>query len=373
MQKVFVNEPDLNGNEKKYLNECIDSGWISHEGPFVKRFEEGIASLANRTYGVAVANGSVALDTAVIALQLGKDDEVIMPTFTIMSCAAAVVRVGAKPVLVDADPFTWNMKTEDIESKITEKTRAIMVVHIYGLPVDMDPVLTLAKKYDLFIIEDAAEMHGQTYKGKSCGSFGDISIFSFYPNKHITCGEGGMVVTDNECLAERSKLARNLFFSPHKRYVHEELGYNFRMTNLQAAVGCAQLEKLPETIEKKRAIGKLYNQLLDDIEGIRLPVCRTSYAENIYWVYGIVLNDDIKMDAIMVMERLAKEGIGTRGFFWCMHEQPAFQKMNLFQKEKYQHAERLARRGFYLPSGVTLTDVQQEYVVEKLKKVLSEA
>lgn len=371
MRKVFVNEPVLDGNEKKYLNECIDTNWISFEGPFVKRFEDGMAKLTNRKYGIAVANGSVALDTAVMALQIGEGDEVIMPTFTIMSCAAPIVRCGAKPVLVDADPLTWNMKVEDIEEKITERTRAIMVVHIYGLPVDMDKVIEIAKKHNLYIIEDAAEMHGQTYKGRPCGSFGDISTFSFYPNKHITCGEGGMVVTNDDDLAERCKLVRNLFFSPKKRYIHEELGYNFRMTNLQAALGCAQLEKLSKTVAKKRHIGSLYNQLLADVEGIQLPVSHTDYAENIYWVYGIVLHDDINTDADEVMKALGEEGIGTRGFFWGMHEQPVFKKMHLFDGESYPVAEKLARRGFYIPSGVNLTDDDQMYVVEKLITVLN--
>ncbi len=372
MRKVFVNEPVLNGNEKKYIDECIDTNWISFEGPFVKRFEEGMANLTHRKYGVAVANGSVALDTAIIALEIGEGDEVIIPDFTIMSCAAPIVRAGAKPVLIDADPLTWNMKVEDIEAKITKNTKAIMVVHIYGLPVDMDSVFALAEKYNLAIIEDAAEMHGQTYKGRPCGSLGRISTFSFYPNKHITCGEGGMVVTDDEKLAERCQLARNLFFSPKKRYVHEELGYNFRMTNLQAAIGCAQLERIDETVVKKRHIGHLYNELLKDVEGIQKPVEKTEYADNIYWVYGMVLDDSVKVDAEEFMKRLGAEGIGCRGFFWGMHEQPVFKKMHLFDGEHYPNAERLARRGFYIPSGLNLTDDDQEYVVEKLKKVLAE-
>lgn len=371
MNKIPVNEPLLNGNEKKYLNECIDSGWISFEGPFVKRFEEGMAELANRTYGIAVSNGSVAIDTAVMALKLGQDDEVIMPTFTIMSCAAPVIRVGAKPVLVDADPLTWNMKVEDIESKITTRTKAIMVVHIYGLPVDMDPLMELAKKYKLYVIEDAAEMHGQCYRGRPCGSFGDISTFSFYPNKHITCGEGGMVLTNDAKLAERSRLIRNLFFGP-QRYVHEELGYNFRMTNLQAAVGVAQLERIAETVTKKRHIGRLYTDLLMDVEGIQLPLAKTNYADNIYWVYGIVLKDQINVDADVIMKKLAAKNIGTRGFFWCMHEQPVFKKLGCFLNEQYPTAEKIARKGFYLPSGVTLTDEQIQYVAETLKEVLLE-
>ena len=372
MRKIFVNEPKLDGNEKKYLDECIDSGWISFEGPFVKRFEEGMAHLSQRKYAVAVSSGSAALEAAVIALQLEKGDEVILPTFTIISCAAPLVRIGVKPVLVEAAPDTWNMDVHAIEKKITKHTKAIMAVHLYGLPVDMDPILSLAKKYGLYVIEDAAEMIGQTYRGKSCGSLGDISVFSFYPNKHITTGEGGMVLTDDVRLAERARSASNLFFGP-KRYLHEELGYNFRMTNLQAAVGCAQLERIEETLEKKRHIGELYNELLGDVDGIQLPVTQTDYADNVYWVYGIVLKDSVGMDAEEMMHRLGEEGIGTRGFFWGMHEQPVFKKMGLFHGESYPVAERLARRGLYLPSGLTLDDEQQAYVAGKVKKVLEEA
>lgn len=370
MQKVFVNEPRLDGNEKRYLNECIDSGWISFEGPFVRRFEENMAKLTNRRFGIAVSNGSVALDTAILALNLKPGDEVIMPTFTIISCAAAVVRIGAKPVLVDADPFTWNMDVNEIEKKITKRTKAIMVVHIYGLPVDLDQILEIAKKYNLYIIEDAAEMHGQTYKNEPCGSFGDISTFSFYPNKHVTCGEGGMLLSNDKELSERCKSIRNLCFSREKRYVHEELGYNFRMTNLQAAVGVAQLERLTETIERKRQIGHLYTELLKNVEQIQLPVEKTSYADNIYWVYGIVLKEISSETVEILMGKLSERGIGTRNFFWCMHEQPVFKKMRLFANEEYPIAEKLARRGFYLPSGITLTDDQIRYVVKTLKDTL---
>ena len=198
MDFIPVNEPLLDGNEKKYLCECIDSGWISSEGPFVKTFEQRMSQTVNRKYGIAVSNGTAALEIAVQALGIRAGDEIIMPTFTIISCAMAVTKLGAIPVLVDSDLFNWNMKVEEIENKITSRTKAIMVVHLYGLPIEMDGILSLAKKYHLKVIEDAAEMHGQTYKGKPCGSFGDISTFSFYPNKHVTTGEGGMVVTDYE-------------------------------------------------------------------------------------------------------------------------------------------------------------------------------
>ena len=367
---IPVNEPLLDGNEKKYLNECIDTGWISSEGPFVKKFEDQFSSTVNRKFGIAVANGSVALDTAVAALGIGKGDEVIMPTFTIISCAAAVVRAGAVPVLVDCDPLTWNMDVKQVEVKVTARTKAIMIVHIYGLPVDMNPVLSLAEKYGLIIIEDAAEMHGQTYRGKPCGSFGDISTFSFYPNKLITTGEGGMIVTDNEKLAERCRSLRNLCFQPSKRFVHEELGWNFRFTNLQAAVGLAQLEKLDEHIKRKRRIGKLYTELLTGIHGLQLPLSITDYAENIYWVYGIVLKGQVPFDAKELMRRLKEKGIGTRPFFWPMHEQPVFKKMGLFKGENYPVAKRIARRGFYVPSGLALTDEQIDRVAEIATRIL---
>lgn len=381
---IPVNEPLLDGNEKKYLNECIDTGWISSEGPFVKKFEDQFSSTVNRKFGIAVANGSVALDTAVAALGIGKGDEVIMPTFTIISCAAAVVRAGAVPVLVDSDPITWNMDVNQIETKITNKTSAIMVVHIYGLPVDMDPITEIAEKYRLLIIEDAAEAHGLTYRSRRsevggqrteggrrpCGSFGDISTFSFYPNKLITTGEGGMIVTDNEELAERCRSLRNLCFQPQKRFVHEELGWNFRFTNLQAAVGLAQLEKLDEHIKRKRRIGKLYTELLSEMPELQLPLPKTEYTENVYWVYGVVLKDRVPFAAEEAMRRLKEKGIGTRPFFWPMHEQPVFKRMGLFENEKYPVAERIARRGFYLPSGLTMTKEQIDRVCEAVRKAL---
>jgi len=359
---IPVNEPLLDGNEKKYLLECIDTGWISAEGPFVSEFEGKFADRVGRKYGIAVANGSVALDTAVTAIGITHGDEVIMPAFTIISPAASVVRAGGVPVLVDSDLKTWNMDTSQIESKITERTRAILVIHIYGMPADMNPILEVAKKYDLKIIEDAAEVHGQTCYGKPCGSFGDISIFSFYPNKHITTGEGGMVVTNDEVLAERCRSLRNLCFQPHKRFVHEELGWNFRMTNMQAALGLAQLERLDEFVLRKRRMGRRYTELLLGMPGLQLPVERTDYAENIYWVYGLVLDDNVAFDAEGAMRRLSVREIGTRPFFWCMHEQPVFRKLGLFEGERHPVAERLSRRGFYIPSGLALTDEQIEIV-----------
>lgn len=246
-----------------------------------------------------------------------------------------------------------------------------MIVHIYGLPVDMDPLLELARKHNLKIIEDAAEMHGQTYKGKPCGSFGDISTFSFYPNKHITTGEGGILVCDDPGLAERCRSLRNLCFQTKKRFVHEELGWNYRMTNLQAALGIAQLERIDEFINIKRKMGLKYTELLAENDCLELMPVKTSYADNIYWVFGMVLKNTVLCDAEEAMRLLGERGIGTRPFFWPMHEQPVFRRLGLFTGEHHPVAERIARRGFYVPSGLGLSDRQIEEVAAAVREVLA--
>jgi len=367
---IAVNEPLLDGNEKKYLSQCIDTGWISSEGPFVGQFEKALAARVQRKWGVAVCNGTAALDAAIEALAIGPGDEVIMPAFTIISCIGQIVRCGAKPVLVDSDPRTWNMDISQIERKITSRTKAIMLVHMYGLPTDIEPVLDTARQHGLRVIEDAAEMHGQTYYGRPCGSFGDISTFSFYPNKLVTTGEGGMIVTNDDTLAARCSSLRNLCFQPEKRFVHEHLGWNLRMTNLQAAVGVAQLERLDEFVKRKRAMGRRYSELLAGVRGVQLPLQRTDYAENIYWVYGLVLEDDVDLDAAAAMRRLAALGVGCRPFFCPMHQQPVLKNRDLFAGETYPVAERLYRRGFYIPSGLALTDPQMVRVAAAVREVL---
>lgn len=368
---IPVNEPLLDGNEKRYLAECIDSGWISSEGPFVRRFEEGFAARVQRRHAIAVANGSLALDAAVAALRLGPGDEVILPSLTIISCAAAIVRAGATPVVVDADPLTWNMRADQVAERITPRTRAIMVVHLYGLPCDMGALLALADRHGLKLIEDAAEMHGQTWRGRPCGSFGDISTFSFYPNKHITTGEGGMIVTDDDDLAERCRNLRNLYFAPPRRFVHEEWGWNLRMSNLQAALGVAQLERLDAFVQRKRAMGERYTAQLAGVRGVQLPLARTPDADNIYWVYGLVLDDDVPFDAEEAMRRLAALGVGCRPFFWPMHEQPVLHRMGLLRGLSLPVSERLARRGFYLPSGLALSEAQIDTVAAAVRELLA--
>jgi perosamine synthetase len=362
---IPVNIPLLDGNELKYVSECIKTGWISSEGPYVSEFEKRFSKYVDRKYGIAVSNGSGALDIAVRALGLGIGDEVIMPTFTIISPAQSLINSGVKPVLIDSDLMTWNMDVNQVEQKINSNTKAILVVHIYGLPVDMDPILDIARKYNLLIIEDAAEMHGQTYNGKQCGSFGDISIFSFYPNKHITTGEGGMIVCNDKYLAEKCYKLRNLAFEPQgRRFVHFELGWNYRMTNLQAALGLAQLEKIDDHIKRKREIGLLYYKCLEEIVDIKLPLLKTTYSNNIFWVFGLLCcNENLNNNLVKM---LSDSGIGTRPFFWCMHEQPVFKKMGLFENEQYPNAEQMARCGFYVPSGTGLSDDEVLFVSKKI-------
>jgi perosamine synthetase len=371
MNFIPVNEPLLDGNEKKYLNECIDTGWISSEGPFVKKLEDDFSKYCGQKYGIAVSNGSVALDVAVRAMKniyhWEQNDEIIIPSFTIISCAQSVVYQGLKPVFVDANSLDWNVDINLIEKAITKKTKAIMAVHVYGLPSDMNPIIELAKKHNLKIIEDAAQAHGQSYNGKKCGGFGDISTFSFYPNKHITTGEGGMVITSSDAIAEKCCSLKNLCFTKN-RFIHEELGWNFRMSNIQAAIGVAQFERLEKFIEKKKKMGEIYQDLLKNIPA-QLPLKKTDYSENHYWVFGIVLNDDVKFNSKKAMQNLAAEGIGTRPFFYPMHLQPALRKIGFNDNIARPISERLYERGFYIPSGLNLSENQIEIVAKKVREL----
>lgn len=375
---IPVNEPLFGERELEYVTECVRTGWVSSAGQFVSQFEERWASYCGRRYGVAVSNGTVALQLAVACLDLEPGDEVIIPTFTIISCALAVVYNGGLPVLVDSDPKTWTMDVNQVADKITPRTKAIMPVHIYGHPVDRDPLLDLAGKHGLAIIEDATEAHGAEYLSgrhgpnpmwRRCGSFGTLSCFSFYANKLITTGEGGMILTDDPALAERTRSLRNLCFLPKRRFYHEELGYNFRLTNLQAALGLAQLERMDEIVAKKRWIGREYTHCLQGLPGLQLPT-EEPWARSVYWMYGVVLSEETGMDAAEFARRLAEQGVDTRPFFLGMHEQPVFHRRGLFQNERYPVAERIARQGLYLPSGLALTEAQLETVCEAVREVL---
>jgi len=302
-----------------------------------------------------------------------------MPSFTIISCALAAIYNDAVPVLVDCDPQTWCMDVQQIKEKITDRTTAIMPVHIYGHPVDMDPVLDLAEKHNLAIIEDAAEVHGAEYLSKRgtpqpvwrrCGSFGSLSCFSFYANKLITTGEGGMILTDDPNLAEKARTLRNLCFQANRRFYHDELGFNFRLTNMQAALGVAQLERIEDIIARKRWMGREYSRQLAGIRGLQLPV-EEQWARSVYWMYGVVLSETSGMDANAFAEALKKRGIETRPFFLGLHEQPVFHKRGLFLRERYPIAERISRQGLYLPSGLALTGEQLNKVCQAVHEVLS--
>lgn len=367
---IPVNQPLLNGREKELLMECIDSGWISSDGPFIAEFERRFASFIGVDHGVAVCNGTAALETALFAAGIGKDDEVIMPAFTIISCPLAAIRLGAVPVLVDCEPETWNMDVNQIQGRITQRTKAIMPVHIYGHPVDMDPIMELARKHNLIVIEDAAEAHGAEYKGRKCGSIGHLSAFSFYANKIVTTGEGGMVLTSDCKMAERARSYRNLCFRPEKRFYHTELGNNYRMTNLQAALGVAQMDRIDEFVAIKRRLGKYYQEKLSAIEGIKTQI-EKPWAKTVYWMYCIELYQSLGINADTMMKRLEEQGIGTRPFFLGLHEQPALHELGLFKGEHYPVTERISKQGLYLPSGLTLKEKQIDEVVTAVDSVLS--
>ncbi|MBF0117646.1 MAG: DegT/DnrJ/EryC1/StrS family aminotransferase [Desulfobacterales bacterium] len=380
---IPVNEPILKQKELEYVTECISSGWISSAGHFIEDFEREWASYCGMKYGLAMSNGTVALQAAIGCLGLKPGDHVLIPSFTIISCALAVIYNGGIPVLIDCDPDTWCIDVKQLENKIEDiikdgKLKAIMPVHIYGHPVDMDPILAISKKYGLIVIEDAAEAHGAEYllgrntekpTWRRCGGMAHLSAFSFYANKLITTGEGGMVLTNDPFYAERLLSLRNLCFNKKRRFHHEELGYNFRMTNIQAAIGLAQVERIEEIVAKKRYIGQYYRERLKEIPCIKLPVER-EWAKQVYWMYGIVLDENVNMNANEFAEILKKHNIETRPFFLGIHEQPVFHKMGLFTGEHLPVTERIARKGLYLPSGLTLNESQIDYVTEVIKKVL---
>jgi perosamine synthetase len=376
---IPVNEPLIGEQEITNVVDCLRTGWISSAGKYLEEFEGAWASYCGMRYGVAVSNGTTALQVAVACLGLQPGDEVILPTFTIISCAQAVTYNGGIPVLVDCEPRTWCMDISQVEARITCRTRAIMPVHIYGHPVDMDPILSLAKKYSLAVIEDAAEAHGAEYlSGRGtqneawlrCGGMSDISVFSFYANKLVTTGEGGMLLTNDLKIAEQARSLRNLCFKRERRFYHTELGHNFRLTNLQAAIGLAQVQRMPATIRKKRWMGETYTQRLNHLRKIQLPV-EEPWARQVYWMYGLVLDESSGLDAPEFAKRLQAGGVETRPFFLGIHEQPVYINQGLFKGEKFPVAERIARQGLYLPSGVALTELQLDEVCQAVEKVLA--
>ena len=360
--------PLLGEKELEYVTDCIKTGWISSRGKYVEEFEAKFAKYCGCKYGISTTSGTTALHLALASIGVGKGDEVIVPAFTMISTVFAVVYCGAKPVLVDAEPETWNIDVSKIEEKITDRTKVIIPVHIYGHPCDMDPIMKIAEEHDLYVVEDAAEAHGAEYKGRKVGGIGHIGCFSFYANKIITTGEGGMIVTNDEEIAEKAKSLKDLAFSKERRFLHTDLGFNYRMTNIQAAIGLAQLERIDELVERRRKNAHLYNELLKDIEGIRLPI-EKEWAKNVYWMYSILVEDKFGMSREELMSELEKKGIETRTFFIPMHVQPVFQNMGLFKGERYPVAEELARKGLYLPSSSGLSREEIEHICDEIRKI----
>ena len=370
---IPVNKPLFSGNESKYLLNCIKSGWISSTGEYVKKFEKKFANYIGRKFSTSVSNGSVALEIALKALNLKSGSEVILPTFTIISCCNAIIKAGLKPVLVDCDKDTFNMNIDHVKNKINKNTSAILMVHIYGITVDVDKILKLAKKYQLKVIEDAAEVHGQKYKKKLCGSFGDISTFSFYANKHITTGEGGMILTNKKKIFENILNLKNLYFGKGiNRFKHYGIGSNQRFTNLQASIGLAQLENIDKVVKKKYFIGNYYSKKLSLLNRkIILPLKKVSYCENIYWVYPILIKDTCKYNAEKVIKLLKNEGVECRPFFYPMHLQPIYKKMKIFDNKKYPISVKISKKGFYIPSGIGITKKELDIVINKIIKVFN--
>ncbi|MFA4992233.1 MAG: DegT/DnrJ/EryC1/StrS family aminotransferase [Candidatus Omnitrophota bacterium] len=392
---IPVNEPLLSGNELKYVSDCVRTSWISSSGDYLDRFESRWAEYCGQKYGVGVCNGTAALELAVEACGFPAGSEIILPSFTIISCAQAITRSGCVPVLVDCDPETYCMDVSQIESKITGRTAAIMPVHIYGHACDMDPIMDIAERRGLLVIEDAAEVHGAEYFSKKadawrkCGGFGHLACFSFYANKNITTGEGGMVLTSDDRLAERLRGHRNLCFLKSPRFLHEEIGHNFRMTNTQAAIGLGQLERIDKTIKRKIEMARKYSGCLKGLP-LQLPAER-KWARNVIWMYAVLLRENRKSSAwfqdgwrslktkefarwpsYKIMKALEDMGVDTRPFFIGMHEQPVFHEMGFFKKETYPVTEMIARAGFYLPSGQAVTDIQIKHVSRALKGLFHE-
>jgi perosamine synthetase len=363
---IPVCEPTLGGNEAKYVQQAIETNWISSAGHFIREFETKFAEFCGVRYGIACANGTVAMHLAMATLGLDPGDEVIIPTFTMIATANAVTYCGARPVLVDVEPNYWQMDVEQIESKIGPRTRAIVPVHIYGHPTDMDPLYSLAQKHGLLVIEDAAEAHGAEYKGRRAGGLGDAAGFSFYGNKIITTGEGGMVTTNNRDIARLAWNLRDHAFSHERHFWHKYIGFNYRMTNLQAAVGLAQLEQLDAFVAARRQHALEYNCRLRGIPGIQMPQ-EAPYAKNVYWMYGIMVDkEQYGLSRDDLRRVLAENGIETRTFFIPMHCQPVYWQQ--YKGERYPVAEDLCKRGFYLPSASSLTLDEIEYVAGVIRE-----
>jgi perosamine synthetase len=371
MEQTFipVNRPYITGKDIESVNLALSEGWISGEGPFIEEFENKFANFCKRKYGVTVANGTLAIDILIDIIELSPGDEVIIPSFTIISCINQILRVGAIPIFVDSDPDTWNMATDEIEDLITSRTKLIFVPHIYGLPAEMDKIIAIAEKYGIPIIEDAAEAHGLTYKGRICGSFGIASTFSFYANKNITTGEGGMILTDDHELAIKIRNFRNLNFDSNQRFKSNELGINGRLSSLQSALGLRQIERIDSIIAKRLEVAKKYRDAFAEIGALQLPMESTGYAQNHYWVFGLVLKQEWVGKTVEVQKLLFHRGVGTRPFFQSLHLQPVLSSFGLEKQRSLPVSENLSNSGFYIPNGLGIHDHEVEFVIDKIVEI----
>lgn len=362
---IPVCEPCLKGNELKYVTEAVETGWISSSGKFVTQFEEQFAAYSDCKYGVAVCNGTIALHLALLALGVGKGDEVIMPTFTMIASAFAVCYTGAKPVFVDADKETWNIDITKIEEKVTPQTKAIMPVHIFGKMCDMDAIKALADKYHLYIVEDAAEAHGALYHGKKAGSFSDIAAFSFFANKNITTGEGGMIITNEKDLYDRARYFKNVCFplDGPRNYQHDDIGYNYRMSNLVAAIGLAQVEKADDYRSMRIHNHYMYKEYLADVPGIVFQSEPGADCLDVCWMNSIVVDPSkYGHSKNELIAHLKENGIDTRLLFTGMHKQKALKEYGCDCSGEYPICEWLTENGFYLPSSSSLAEEKIQFI-----------
>lgn len=367
---IHVCEPKVGEKELEYVVDCIKTNWISSKGKYITEFEEKFSKYCGAKFGIACSSGTTALHLALASAGIKSGDEVIIPDFTMIATANSVTYTGAKFTLVDSEPDYWNIDSNKIEEKITKRTKAVMVVHTYGHSCDMNPIRDIAKSHDLLVIEDAAEAHGAEYKGRKTGGLGDMGCFSFYANKIITTGEGGMIVTNNEEFAERARMLRDQAFEKEKRFWHRQLGFNYRLTNLQAAVGVAQFEHIDEFVETRRRNALYYNSLLEKVEGITFPP-EAKWAKNVYWMYTILIEKNFGLSRDDLMIRLKEKGVDSRRAFYPVHAQPLYAEQ--FTGQKFPVADQLSDKGVYLPSGNTLTKEQIDQVVEILISVQKEA
>ena len=357
--KIYISQPNLKGNELEYLKSCIETNWISSKGDFITKFEQQFAEFCNVSYASSCSSGTAALHLALLALGIGKGDEVIIPNITFVATANVVRYCNATPVLVDVDKETWNIDPDKIKEKITSRTKAIIPVHLYGNPCDMNKIMDIAKEYSLFVIEDAAEAHGAKYKGKMVGSIGDVGCFSLYGNKIITTGEGGMCVSNNEKIIDRINFLKNHAMSKLKKYWHEEIGYNYRLTNIQAAIGLAQLERIDKFIEKRKKIFEIYKKNLENVDGVEFQK-QTKDSKMAFWMVSILVENRDEL-----MEKLQQKGVETRPVFYPLNEMKPYSSNALFQNSEF-----ISYNGISLPTHVNLTEEEVSFICDSIKKIL---